>query len=94
MYSKEYPKFEKDIFRECFSGNGARKVIKGYKIGNMQLQKTLDDYAKIVGQLTLEKGWYEGKLKSLNSITKKSMNVYNEGLNWGAPKEKLALKAA
>ena len=40
---------------------------------NVKLQNTIDDYAKTVGQLTLEKGWLEGKLKSLDSTTKKSM---------------------
>ena len=49
------------------------KAIKGYKAENVKLQNTIDDYAKTVGQLTLEKGWLEGKLKSLDSTTKKSM---------------------
>lgn len=49
------------------------KAIKGYKAENMKLQKTIDDYAKTVGQLTLEKSWLAGKLKSLDLTTKKSM---------------------
>jgi putative transposase len=49
------------------------KAIKGYKAENIKLQKTIDDYAKTVGQLTIEKGWLEGKLKSLDLPTKKSM---------------------
>jgi putative transposase len=49
------------------------KAIKGYKSENIKLQKTIDDYAKTVGQLTLEKSWLVGKLKSLDLTTKKSM---------------------
>ena len=49
------------------------KAIKGYKAENVKLQKTIDDYAKTVGQLTLEKSWLAGKLKSLDLTTKKSM---------------------
>ena len=29
------------------------KAIKGYKAENVKLQKTIDDYAKTVGQLTV-----------------------------------------
>ena len=50
-----------------------QKAIKGYKAENVKLQKTIDDYAKTVGQLTLEKSWLAGKLKSLDLTTKKSM---------------------
>jgi hypothetical protein len=49
------------------------KAIKKYKAENVKLQLELDDYAKTVGQLTLEKGWLEGKLKSLDLSIKKSM---------------------
>ena len=49
------------------------KAIKGYKAENVKLQKTIDDYAKTSGQLTLEKSWLAGKLKSLDLTTKKSM---------------------
>ena len=50
-----------------------QRAIKGYKAENVKLQKTIDDYAKTVGQLTLEKSWLAGKLKSLDLTTKKSM---------------------
>ena len=49
------------------------KAIKGYKAENVKLQKTIDDYAKTVGQLTLEKNWLAGNLKSLDFTTKKFM---------------------
>lgn len=49
------------------------KASKEYKAENERLSKQLDEYAKKVGQLTLEKGWLEGKLKSLDLSTKKSM---------------------
>ena len=41
------------------------KTIKGYKAENVKLQKTIDDYAKTVGQLTLEKKLACGKVKKL-----------------------------
>lgn len=49
------------------------KATKAYKAENAKLQLELEDYAKTVGQLTLEKGWLEGKLKSLDLSIKKSM---------------------
>lgn len=49
------------------------KAAKEYKAENSKLQSKLEDYAKTVGQLTLEKGWLEGKLKSLDLSIKKSM---------------------
>jgi putative transposase len=49
------------------------KAVKVYKAEVVKLQKTIEDYAKTVGQLTLEKGWLEGKLKSLDLSIKKPM---------------------
>ena len=48
------------------------KAIKEYKDENLQLQKRLDEYAKTVGQLTVENNWMQGKsprLKFVNSDT-------------------------
>jgi putative transposase len=65
-------------WKKIFLANAAMamepaKAIKKYKAENVKLQLELDDYAKTVGQLTLEKGWLEGKLKSLDLSIKKSM---------------------
>jgi len=49
------------------------KETRIYKTEILQLQEKIDDYAKTVGQLTVEKGWLEGKLKSLDLPTKKGM---------------------
>ena len=46
------------------------KAIKEYKDENIQLQKKLDEYAKTVGQLTVENNWMQGKLSSLDSKNK------------------------
>ncbi len=42
------------------------KAIKEYKEANAKLQIEVGEYAKKVGQLTLEKDWAVGKLKSLD----------------------------
>ncbi len=42
------------------------KAVKEYKNEITKLNTTVDEYAKKVGQLTLEKDWAVGKLKSLD----------------------------
>ncbi len=49
------------------------KAIKEYKDENSKLQIQLDEYAKVVGKLTIEKDWLSGKLKSLDLSKKKEM---------------------
>jgi putative transposase len=49
------------------------KSVAKYKKDNAELQSQLDDYAKKVGQLTLEKEFLEGKLKSLELSDRKEM---------------------
>jgi putative transposase len=49
------------------------KAIKEYKDENVKLQKELDEYAKTVGQLTVENNWMSGKLKSLDSKNKQAI---------------------
>jgi putative transposase len=46
------------------------KAIKEYKDENIKLQSKIDGYAKIVGKMTVEKEWLEGKLQNLDSILK------------------------
>ena len=49
------------------------KAVKEYKDENAKLQAKIDEYAKKVGELTLEKDWAVGKLKSLDSSYKKEL---------------------
>jgi len=49
------------------------RAVKEYKDQITELHVTVDDYAKKVGQLTLEKDWAVGKLKSLGLSDKKKM---------------------
>ena len=44
------------------------KAVKEYKEENLKLQAKLDEYAKVVGQLTVEKGLGSGKAKKLGLI--------------------------
>ena len=60
--STKYNVLAKNIqnWKKIFLENAAmaiepEKATKGYKAENIKLQKTIDDYAKTVGQLTLEK---------------------------------------
>ena len=50
------------------------KAVKEYKDEVAKLQVEVDDYAKIVGQLTKENNWMQGKLNSLDSSYKKRVN--------------------
>ena len=49
------------------------KAIKEYKDANAKLQIEVGEYAKKVGQLTLEKDWAVGKLKGLDLSKKLEM---------------------
>ena len=49
------------------------KAIKEYKEANTKLQVEVGEYAKKVGQLTLEKDWLVGKLKDLDLSKKLAM---------------------
>jgi len=49
------------------------KAIKEYKEANTKLQVEVGEYAKKVGQLTLEKDWLMGKLKDLDLSNKLEM---------------------
>ena len=49
------------------------KAIKEYKDEATKLQLRLDEYAKVVGKLTVERDWAVGKLKSLDSSNKKEL---------------------
>jgi len=49
------------------------KAVKEYKDENKKLQLELDNYAKTVGQLTVENNWMRGKLQSSGLSSKKDM---------------------
>jgi len=49
------------------------KAVKEYKDENAKLQAKIDEYAKTVGQLTVEYNWMQGKLKSLDLSSKKQI---------------------
>jgi len=49
------------------------KAVKEYKEKVVKLQSKIDEYAKTVGQLTLENNWMQGKLSSLDLPSKKSI---------------------
>ena len=49
------------------------KAIKEYKVEIDELKAKNDEYAKTVGQLTVENNWMSGKLKSLDSKSKQAI---------------------
>ena len=49
------------------------KVVKEFKDENRKLQEEIDEYAKTVGQLTVENNWMRGKLRSSDLSNKKEM---------------------
>ena len=49
------------------------KAVKEYKDEVSKPQVEVDDYAKLVGQLTKENNWMQGKLSSLDSSYKKEL---------------------
>lgn len=49
------------------------RAVQEYKTRIVQLEAKNDEYAKVVGQLTVEKDWAVGKLKSLDLSNKKEM---------------------
>jgi len=49
------------------------KAVQEYKDENTKLKTQLDEYAKIVGKMTVENEWLQGKLKSLDSLDKKEL---------------------
>ncbi len=52
------------------------KAIKEHKEESKKLQEKVDEYAKTVGQLTVENNWMRGKLKSSDLSSKKEMINY------------------
>lgn len=49
------------------------KAVKEYKEENVELQAKIDEYAKVVGKLTVERDWLQGKLSSLGLSQKQEI---------------------
>ncbi len=49
------------------------RAVKEYKDENIKLQIQLDEYAKALGKVTVERDWLEKKLNSLDSLNKKEL---------------------
>ena len=69
-------KNQKKIFLENASvAMEPAKTVKEYKEENAKLKAKLDEYAKTVGRLTVEKEWAVGELQSLDSSYKKELSL-------------------
>jgi putative transposase len=49
------------------------KAIKEYKDENAELHAKIDEYARVVGKITVERDWLQGKLKSLGLSDKQAL---------------------
>ena len=49
------------------------KAVKEYKDENRELHAKIDEYARVVGKITVERDWLQGKLKSLDLSDKQDL---------------------
>ena len=49
------------------------KAVKEYKDENRELHAKIDEYARVVGKITVERDWLQGKLKSLGLSNKQAL---------------------
>jgi putative transposase len=49
------------------------KAVKEYKDENKELHAKIDEYAKVVGKITVERDWLQGKLKGLDLSDKQEL---------------------
>jgi len=49
------------------------KAVKEYKDENRELHAKIDEYAKVVGKITVERDWLQGKLKGLDLSNKQAL---------------------
>ncbi len=49
------------------------KAVKEYKDENKELHAKIDEYARVVGKITVERDWLQGKLKSLGLSNKQAL---------------------
>ena len=49
------------------------KAVKEYKDENRELHAKIDEYARVVGKITVERDWLQGKLKGLDLSDKQAL---------------------
>jgi len=49
------------------------KAVKEYKDENKKLQEKIDEYARVVGKITVERDWLQGKLRGLDLSNKQKL---------------------
>ena len=49
------------------------KAVKEYKDENKELHAKIDEYARVVGKITVERDWLQGKLKGLDLSSKQEL---------------------
>jgi len=49
------------------------KAVKEYKEENQELKAKIDEYARVVGKITVERDWLQGKLKDLDLSEKQKI---------------------
>jgi len=49
------------------------KAVKEYKEENKRLKEKIDEYAKVVGKITVERDWLQGKLRGLDLSSKQEL---------------------
>jgi len=49
------------------------KAVKEYKDENRELHAKIDEYARVVGKITVERDWLQGKLKGLDLSSKQAL---------------------
>ena len=49
------------------------KAVKEYKDENAELHAKIDEYARVVGKITVERDWLQGKLKGLGLSDKQAL---------------------
>lgn len=70
---KNLQNWKKQFLENAVLAMEPSKAVKEYKQTITELNVTVDEYAKKVGQLTVEKDWLQGKLQSLDSSDKKEI---------------------
>ena len=70
---KNLQNWKKQFLENAVLAMEPSKAVKEYKDEIDKLNVTVGEYAKKVGQLTIEKDWLEGKLQSLDLSDKKEM---------------------
>lgn len=73
LLPKNVQNWKKQFLENASIAFDKSSVVKDYKVKIEDLEKQSDQLAKKVGILTIERDWLEGKLKSLDLSTKKTM---------------------